>query len=86
MGSPFGNCFSRELRQIKAPTLVAWGDRDALFPRGEQEALVGAIPSSQLVVYPGAGHAAHWEELERFASDLLTFIETVAKSIHNTKN
>lgn len=67
--------FSAELSKIKAPTLIVWGDRDARYPRSEQEALVRAITGAQLVTYSSAGHLLHWEEPERFSSDLVTFIE-----------
>lgn len=69
--------WSEQLGRIGAPTFIAWGDQDALFPRSGEDALVAAIPGSRLVVYPGSGHALHWEEPERFASDLMTFIETI---------
>jgi len=69
--------FSAQLGEIRVPTLIVWGDRDAICPRSEQEALAAAIPGAQLVVYPDAGHAPHWEEPERFAADLVTFIERV---------
>jgi non-heme chloroperoxidase len=49
-----------ELGQITAPTLIVWGDQDRFCPRGDQDALVAAIPDSRLLVYPGAGHALHW--------------------------
>jgi pimeloyl-ACP methyl ester carboxylesterase len=65
--------FAGELNQIKAPTLILWGDRDALCYRGDQEALLKAITGSRLLVYEGAGHALHWEEPERFAADLVAF-------------
>lgn len=64
--------FSAELRKIKAPTLIVWGDQDSLT-RSRQEALTAAIAGSQLMVYPGAGHGLHWEEPERFAADLAAF-------------
>jgi pimeloyl-ACP methyl ester carboxylesterase len=64
-----------ELDRIKAPTLIIWGDQDAIVPRSDQEALAGAIVGSRLVVYPGAGHALYWEEPSRIASDLAAFIE-----------
>ena len=64
-----------ELDQIRAPALIVWGDRDARCPRGDQEALAEAIPDSRLLVYPGAGHELHVEEPERFASDLVAFVE-----------
>jgi non-heme chloroperoxidase len=66
---------SGELDKIKAPTLIIWGDQDAILPRSAQEALAAAIAGSRLVVYPGAGHAFYWEEPDRFASDLVAFIE-----------
>jgi non-heme chloroperoxidase len=65
--------FAAELGHIEARTLIIWGDQDARYPRIEQEALAAAIPGSRLVVYSGAGHGPHWEEPERFASDLVTF-------------
>lgn len=67
---------SADLDRIAAPTLIVWGDRDELCPRSEQEALAAAITNSQLLVYRGAGHGVHWEEPERFAADLVRFIET----------
>ena len=33
-----------ELDRIKAPTLIVWGDRDAILPRADQETLEAAIP------------------------------------------
>lgn len=67
--------FSDQLGQVKAPVLVVWGDRDARYPRSQQDELLSAIPDSRLVVYPGAGHLLHWEEPERFAADLTAFVE-----------
>lgn len=63
---------------IAAPTLLVWGDRDALVPRTDQDALLRAIPASRLIVYEGAGHAPHWEEPERFAADLAAFVKRAA--------
>jgi pimeloyl-ACP methyl ester carboxylesterase len=65
------------LGQIKAPTLIVWGDRDAFASRRDQDALLKAIPGSELVVYQGAGHAVHWEEPERFADDLVRFARSL---------
>jgi non-heme chloroperoxidase len=69
----------RELDKIKAPTLVVWGDQDVFLPRSDQEALAAAITGSRLLVYPGAGHTFYWEEPDRIASDLVTFIERLGK-------
>jgi non-heme chloroperoxidase len=75
-----------ELDQIKAPTLILWGDRDAILPRSDQEALAAAIASSRLVVYPGAGHALYWEEPARFASDLVAFIKGLTHMQRGVRN
>ena len=64
-----------ELGKITAPTLIVWGTRDAFCPRHDQDALLRTIASARLVVYEGAGHATHWEEPERFAADLVAFVE-----------
>ena len=62
-----------DLGKISAPTLLLWGTRDALCSRGDEDALLQAIPGSRLVAYEGAGHALHWEEPERFAADVAAF-------------
>jgi non-heme chloroperoxidase len=63
-----------ELRKIKAPTLILWGEQDALFPREEQERLAAAIPDATLKVYPETGHAVHWERPEEVVRDLDAFM------------
>ena len=63
-----------KLKRIGIPTLVVWGDRDAYFPRAEQQSLVAAIRHADLKVYSETGHAPHWERPEQFARDLEQFI------------
>jgi pimeloyl-ACP methyl ester carboxylesterase len=74
-----------ELHRITAPTLIVWGDRDAVLPRADQDALQAAITGSRLVVYPGAGHAVYWEEPARVASDLVAFVEAIAHAPDNRR-
>jgi non-heme chloroperoxidase len=64
-----------ELREIKAPTLILWGEQDALFPREEQERLAAAIPGATLKVYPDTGHAVHWDRPEEVVRDLEVFMK-----------
>jgi non-heme chloroperoxidase len=66
---------STELHKIDAPALLVWGDQDAILSREDQERLSKALRNSRLVVYPGAGHSPHWEEPDRFASDVEDFIK-----------
>lgn len=60
---------------ITAPTLIIWGDQDAFSIRDDQDSLVTKIRGARLVSYEGIGHAANWEVPERFASDLVTFLD-----------
>jgi pimeloyl-ACP methyl ester carboxylesterase len=62
---------------IAAPTLIIWGDRDELLTQAQEEALSAAIPASRLVIYEDTGHLVLWEQPERVASDLITFIESL---------
>ena len=71
----FEDDFAAELEKIAVPTLILWGDRDALARRADQDALLSSIAGSRLAVYQGAGHALHWEQPERFAADLASFIK-----------
>ena len=62
------------LTKQQIPTLLIWGNRDAVFPRSQQESLLEMIPSAQFEVYAETGHAVHWEQPERFVRDLNRFI------------
>jgi non-heme chloroperoxidase len=71
------NDHSGELKNVAAPTLLVWGDRDAYCSRADQDALLAAIAGSRLAVYAGAGHALHWEEPARFARDVAGFVASL---------
>jgi pimeloyl-ACP methyl ester carboxylesterase len=64
---------------IGAPTLIQWGDQDAFVPRGDQDALLAAIPRARLSSYRGTGHCPHWEEPERAAAEIAAFAAGVAE-------
>jgi non-heme chloroperoxidase len=69
-----------ELDKIAVPTLILWGDQDAFCSRAMQDALLATIPGARLAVYAGAGHATHWEQPQRVAADLVTFIKASVAS------
>ncbi|HYP53612.1 MAG TPA: alpha/beta hydrolase [Pyrinomonadaceae bacterium] len=62
------------LVEIRTPTLVLWGDRDALLTRAEQDSLSALLPAAELKVYAETGHSPQWERPERFARDLEAFV------------
>jgi pimeloyl-ACP methyl ester carboxylesterase len=70
----FADDYQSRLGQIKAPTLILWGERETVFPRDEQDALVKTLANAELKVYPETGHALHWERPEQFVNDLEGFI------------
>jgi non-heme chloroperoxidase len=63
------------LGEIEAPTLILWGERDAILGREEQEWRSGTIPDARLKVYPDTGHAVAFERPEWVVRDLEEFIE-----------
>ena len=62
------------LGQIKAPTLIIWGDRETVFPRAEQDALVRQLSDAVLKVYEETGHSPQWERPAEFVKDLDDFM------------
>jgi non-heme chloroperoxidase len=66
---------SARLGEIDAPTLILWGELDALLPREEQEHRAAAIPNAALKVYPETGHLAHWVRPEWVVRDLEAFMK-----------
>lgn len=65
-----------ELGRITTPTLVLWGEHDALFDREQQQRLVSALPDARLLVYPDTGHCPNWEQPHRVVADLDAFVSS----------
>ena len=53
------------LRTITAPTLLLWGEQDAMIPVDNASDYLAAIPGSTLVRLPGIGHLPQEEDPER---------------------
>jgi pimeloyl-ACP methyl ester carboxylesterase len=66
------------VRRVKAPTLIMWGENDAVVPVAVGRHLQSDIAGSRLVVYPRTGHAPQEEARERVAADLIAFCEPLA--------
>lgn len=65
---------------ITAPSLIVWGGRDDLLGQEQRDALASAIPHSTVVTYEDAGHLVLWEQPDRLARDITTFVEGLAPS------
>lgn len=55
-----------QLPSIHQPTLVIGGSEDAFIPAWMATEMAELIPQADLHLYPKAGHAFHWEEIEDF--------------------
>ncbi len=60
----------------RIPTLLIWGDRDGMFSRADQQALVAALAIASLRVYRETGHSPHWERPNEVVRDLEDFLRT----------
>jgi pimeloyl-ACP methyl ester carboxylesterase len=62
------------LRQIKAPTLLVWGEADAMIPFTNARDYLQAIDGSRLVSWPQAGHLPQEEAAELSLQALVDFL------------
>lgn len=67
--------FRAETKNITCPTLILWGEKDAICIKEGQEQLAMSIKHSRLIAYENTGHALHWEEPLRFITDLVDFVD-----------
>jgi len=62
-----------QLARLTTPTLLMWGERDALFPGEDQDRLVTAIRGARLRTYRDTDHCPNWECPEQVAAELQSF-------------
>jgi pimeloyl-ACP methyl ester carboxylesterase len=65
---------SLSLRAISAPTLILWGERDALLPPGLGESLRQEMQDARLLVLKRAGHVAMFDQPSQFNAAVLAFL------------
>jgi 3-oxoadipate enol-lactonase len=65
------------LPTINVPTLIITGSDDILMPLPTSEAMHEAIPGSELVVLPDAGHLSNLEAPERFNATVERFLASL---------
>jgi pimeloyl-ACP methyl ester carboxylesterase len=63
------------LRDLHVPTLVMWGDKDAITPMANAKRFAAEIPGARLRIYEGLGHAAAEEDGARTAVDARAFLD-----------
>jgi 3-oxoadipate enol-lactonase len=65
------------LAEIAVPTLVLVGEEDVITPPDEVRAMALAIPNSELVVVPQAGHLAPYENPAAANKAILQFVKSL---------
>ncbi len=63
------------LGQIKAPTLLLFGEDDITTPLRFARALEAGIPNATLTLVPGAGHGLPWSHPGEFTRAVRAFLE-----------
>lgn len=74
------SAFDRLYLAAHIPTMIVWGDHDAIIPVEHAYAAHEAIPGSRLEILAGAGHFPHTEVPERFLAVLSEFLATTEAS------
>jgi pimeloyl-ACP methyl ester carboxylesterase len=62
------------------PTLIVWGERDAILPVAHGRAAREAMPASRLEIFEDAGHIPQLDDPGRFIAILEDFVQTTDPS------
>lgn len=65
----------RHAADVKARVLILSGGKDPLFPAEHHQSLVEAFPGADAHVFPELGHNPIWEQPEKLAAIIRSFLE-----------
>ena len=77
-GGQVVNATDRLYLAARVPTMIVWGDRDAIIPVEHAYGAHDEIASSRLEILDGVGHFPHVDAPDLFAATLLDFVDTTA--------
>jgi pimeloyl-ACP methyl ester carboxylesterase len=63
------------LKQIKAPTLLIWGEEDKMIPSSNATSYAGVLENSETVLIPKLGHLLHEEHAEIGLAKVTEFLD-----------
>lgn len=66
-----------QLREVRCPTLILWGEGDALIPVRHADEYARKIPGARVVTFPSAGHLPMVERPDLFNRVLLEFLDSL---------
>ena len=64
------------LKDIKAPSLLIWGENDTATPMRDARLMEKLIPGGALVSFPGCGHYSFLDNPGQFAAVLNSFLRS----------
>lgn len=70
----YSNSVASDLKVMRKPTLIIWGENDRQIPLKLAQRLHHDIPESRLVIIPGAGHLILFDAPGQVASALADFV------------
>ncbi len=65
------------LTSIVTPTLILWGEEDALIPVSDARRFADVIPNMDLVTFPNVGHIPMEEAPDESAAATAQFLERI---------
>ncbi len=74
------NFDAEAVSKVAVPTLVMWGEEDALIPYEAAAWYMEHLPNATLASYPGIGHIPMEEAAEESVADLQVWLEKVLAS------
>lgn len=70
----------QRLHRLKAPTLVIWGEQDAIAPAEYGKAYAAALPNASFKTIPKCGHRIYVDRPDAAAQNIRKFAETTASA------
>lgn len=65
----------QSVRSISMPTMVIWGSRDRMIPRGTLKRIVRDIPHAKVVEIDDSGHSPMHDNPVEFSRHVISFLE-----------
>ncbi|MBC2776565.1 alpha/beta fold hydrolase [Parasphingopyxis marina] len=66
---------TQALGRVAAPTLILWGEADAVIPLDHAARIAAAIPDARVITWPGVGHAPQEEIPAETAAAARAFLD-----------
>lgn len=70
------------LKQIKAPTLLIWGEQDQMIPSSNAQSYAHVLSDSQTVLLPKLGHLVQEEQPEIALAHVAAFLNSTLKPLN----